>query len=463
MPDSVFPDRAHGRRLRVAVIGSGVSGLSCAWLLSQGHEVTVYEKNERLGGHSNTVVVPTPEGAIPVDTGFIVYNTLTYPNLTALLDHLGVATHGTDMSFGVSIDAGRREYAGSTLPALFAQKRNILRPRFWSMLRDLVRFYRDAPKLLAEPGADALTLGEFLDREGYGEPFLTDHLLPMGAAIWSTAVEDMRAHPATAFIRFCDNHGLLKLTGRPQWRTVVGGSREYVDRISRPFADRVRLGVGAHAVTRLGGSVMVEGTDGSVEVFDHVVLACHGDEALPLLTDPTEEESALLGAFRYQPNTAWLHTDPALMPKRKAVWSSWNYLSHTGRDGKAAVCVTYWMNKLQPLQTRTDLFVTLNPDTPPRDEAVLRRIEYAHPLFDAAAVAAQKQLWSLQGDRNTWYCGAWFGAGFHEDGLQAGLAVAEALGGVRRPWSVPDESGRIVLRPLSEPGAGSGARDEVAA
>lgn len=447
MPDSDFPDRQPARPLRIAVIGTGIAGLSCAWLLSQAHQVTVYEKDDRIGGHTNTVVVPTPERPVPVDTGFIVYNTHTYPNLTALFDHLKVETHGTDMSFGVSVDGGRLEYAGSDSAAsLFAQKRNLIRPRFWSMLRDLVRFYREAPKLLGEPGAEALSLGDYLDREGYGEPFLTDHLLPMGAAIWSTAVDDMRAHPAVAFIRFCDNHGLLKLRDRPQWRTVVGGSREYVARITAPFAERIRIGVGARAITRLGGSVLVEGTDGSVDAFDHVVLAVHGDQALPLLSDPTAAEREVLGAFRYQPNTAYLHTDPALMPRRKAVWSSWNYLSHTGRDGKAAVCVSYWMNRLQPLPTRTDLFVTLNPDTPPRDEAILRCIEYAHPLFDAAAVTAQDRLWSLQGHRNTWFCGAWFGAGFHEDGLQAGLAVAEAIGGVRRPWSVPNESGRIPMR-----------------
>ncbi|WP_404379107.1 NAD(P)/FAD-dependent oxidoreductase [Caenispirillum salinarum] len=445
------------RRLRVAVVGSGIAGLSCAWLLSQRHDVTVYEKDSRPGGHSYTVTVPTPEGTVAVDTGFIVYNDATYPNLRALFDHLGVPTVDSDMSFGISVDHGRLEYAGSTSRAsLFAQRRNILRPRFWSMLRDLVRFYRTAPGLLTEPGAEALTLGEYLDREGYGAPFVDDHLLPMGAAIWSAAVEDMRGHPATEFIRFCDNHGLLKLRDRPVWRTVAGGSREYVSRLAAPLAGGLRLGVGAAEVWRQPeGPCMVVDTDGGAERFDHVVLACHADQALALLRDPSAREAAVLDTFRTQPNQAWLHTDPRLMPRRRKAWASWNYLSHTGRDGRSAVCVTYWMNRLQPLATKTDLFVTLNPDTPPRDEAVLARIAYRHPLFDRRAARARDLLWGLQGRRNTWFCGAWFGAGFHEDGLQAGLAVAEQLGGVRRPWAVENESGRIPLRDRARPFPGA--------
>lgn len=439
---------AVNRRLRIAVIGSGISGLSCAWLLSSAHDVTVYEKEDRPGGHANTLTVPTSDGMIDVDTGFIVYNTVTYPNLTALFDHLKVPTAESDMSFGVSLDEGRLEYAGSASPAsLIAQPFNLIRPRFWSMMRDLLRFYRTAPALLNEPDAETLSLGAYLDREGYGTPFINDHLLPMGAAIWSAAVDDMRAHPAAAFIRFCDNHGLLKLRDRPRWRTVTGGSRSYVTRLAAPLGQGLRCGVGATEVRRIptGGCHVVD-TTGGTDTFDHVVLACHADQALALLRDPSRRESAVLDAFRTQPNMAWLHTDPALMPRRRRAWASWNYLSRSERDGRAAVCVTYWMNRLQPLPTRTNLFVTLNPITPPHPEAVLARIPYRHPLFDRHSTRAQRALWGLQGRRGVWFCGSWFGAGFHEDGLQAGLAVAEQLGGVRRPWTVADPSGRIPLR-----------------
>lgn len=446
-PPSPQPGRAARHRLRVAVVGSGIAGLGCAWLLSRGHDVTVYESDEHLGGHANTVTVPTPEGPVAVDTGFIVFNEPCYPNFTALLRHLQVATVATDMSFGVSLDRGRMEYAGSSrLGTLFAQKRNLLRPRFWRMLRDLVRFYRAAPALLHDPAAESLTLGEVLARGGYGDAFITDHLLPMGSAIWSAAADDMRRHPARAFVRFCDNHGLLRLRDRPVWRTVKGGSREYVARLTAPFADAVLPGRAVRRIHRVEDGVLVTDEEGMTALFDHVVLACHADQALGLLGDAGASERAVLGAFRTQPNEAWLHTDPDLMPRRRNAWASWNYLSEKGRDGRAAVCVTYWMNRLQALPTATDLFVTLNPDRPPQPEAVLRRIRYSHPLFDMDTERAQRLVWQrLQGRRNTWFCGAWMGAGFHEDGLQAGLLVAERLGGVRRPWQVDDENGRLPL------------------
>ncbi|CAO3439412.1 NAD(P)/FAD-dependent oxidoreductase [Azospirillum endophyticum] len=441
-PEPFFP-----APLDIAVVGAGIAGLSAAWLLSKTHRVTLYEKEDRPGGHANTVEA---DGAGPVDTGFIVYNEPCYPNLVALFDHLGVRTRATDMSFSVSLDGGRMEYAGSALAALFAQKRNLLRPRFWRMIADLLRFYREAPGLLANPDAETLTLGEFLDRGGYSDAFVRDHLLPMAAAIWSSPAQAMRGHPAAAFIRFCDNHGLLKIKGRPVWRTVEGGSRSYVERILADMPGALRLNCAVDGIARERGRVLLRDRRGAVRAHDHVVLATHADQALALLEDADGEERRLLGAFGYERNLAILHTDAALMPKRRAVWSSWNYLAErTGDrsdDGCDAACVTYWMNRLQGFLPRErDLFVTLNPVRPPREGSILRSVLYDHPIFGIEALAAQKQLWSLQGRRRTWFAGSYFGAGFHEDGAQAGLAVAEALGGPSRPWTVPDPSGRIHL------------------
>jgi predicted NAD/FAD-binding protein len=426
--------------LNIAVIGTGISGMSAAWLLSQRHDVTVYEQDNRLGGHSHTVDAP---GATPVDTGFIVYNDRNYPNLVALFAHLKVPTKASEMSFAVSVDEGALEYGTTTFGQLFAQKRNVVRPRFWSMLNDLMRFYREAPSF-QETGDEIASLGNYLDRGRYGRAFQDDHLLPMAAAIWSTPAGQVRDYPAAAMIRFCDNHGLLKVSGRPQWRTVDGGSREYVSRLTAAYADRVRIGRGVRRVSRSPEGVAVTDASGETARFDHVVFATHADQALSMLCDPSPDETALLGAFQYTRNETILHCDASLMPKRKAVWSSWNYLARTG-DGANAPCVTYWMNRLQSIPEDNPLFVTLNPVKPPRPDSVIRTELYEHPVFDEAAIRAQRRIWQLQGQRNSWFCGAYFGSGFHEDGLQAGLAVAEALGGVRRPWTVPNESGRIHL------------------
>ena len=436
---NIRQDFAPGSGGRIAVVGAGISGLSAAWLLSQRHDVTLFESDSRLGGHSNTVEV----AGLAVDTGFIVYNEKTYPNLAALFAHIGVETRATEMSFAVSLDGGRLEYSGSGLRGLFAQPGNLLSPRFGSMLKDLLRFYRNAPRDLSSLGLDSLD--SYLDANGYGAAFRDDHLYPMAAAIWSTPAAEVGRYPAAAFVRFCDNHGLLQIADRPAWRTVDGGSRRYVERLRRRFQGRIESGCPVRAILRHADGVTVHMGDGTERPFDHVVVATHADQALALVERPSRAERELLGAFRYSRNEAVLHSDPRLMPRRRAAWAAWNYLAD--RRGDPRLCVTYWMNRLQHLPESQPLFVTLNPIEPPSSDSVAYRTSYEHPLFDTDAIAAQERLWSLQGDGGLWYCGAYFGAGFHEDGLQAGLAVAEALGGVRRPWRVAEESGRIALPP----------------
>ena len=439
LPPSGFVSARPARPLSIAVVGGGISGLAAAWLLAGRHAVTLFEAEPRLGGHSHTV----DAGGVPVDTGFIVYNEHTYPNLTALFAHLGVATRPAEMTFAVSLDRGRLEYSGTDLGGLFAQKRNLASPRFWSMLRDLLRFYREAPGDVDRLGL--ASLDDYLAAFGYGAPFRDDHLYPMAAAVWSTPVADIGRYPAANFIRFCQNHGLLKLANRPVWRTVDGGSRCYVAAMAKGLAGGVVTGDLVQQVRRGEGGVEITTASGECRRFDQVVIATHADQALAMLADPSADERHLLGAFAYQPNEAVLHTDASLMPQRRRVWSSWNYTTRIRGAGEALPSVTYWMNRLQGIDDATPRFLTLNPTHQPRAECVLHRQIYHHPLFDAGAMAVQPRLWSLQGVRNSWFCGAWFGAGFHEDGLQAGLAVAEQLGGVRRPWSVAEESGRIYL------------------
>jgi len=436
--DPRAPLSAPSKGLRVAVIGSGVSGLSAAWLLSKAHEVVVYERDRRLGGHANTVAVATPGGTMGVDAGFIVFNKPNYPNLTALFDHLGVGVEETDMSFAASMDNGRIEYSGQGLSAVFVNPASVVSPSHWMMISDILRFNREAKAAIANGLPDDLTLGGFLAKRGYSVAFTRRYLAPMAAAIWSTPSLDILDYPAASLFRFYANHGLFQVANNPRWNTVTGGSRVYVEKLSAPFAASSRLGCGVARVERIAGGVLVTDEQGCVDRFDHAVIATHADRALALIERPTAREEALLKAFRYQPNHAVVHTDVSAMPKRRRVWASWNYM---GGDGAPAV--TYWMNRLQNLACQRDIFVTLNPAAPIREDAVVARFDYDHPMFNVEAMKAQRDLWSIQGEGRLWFCGAHFGAGFHEDGLQAGLAVAEDLGGVRRPWEVANASGRI--------------------
>lgn len=429
--------RREGGR-RIAVIGSGVSGLSAAWLLSRDHHVVVYDRESRLGGHANTVEVDVDGTRIGVDAGFIVFNKPNYPNLTALFETLGVATEDTDMSFGASLDDGRIEYSGDGLAAIFARKRSVLSPSHWAMLADILRFNREAKAALADALSEDVTLGDFVREKKFSSAFVARFLQPMAAAIWSTPALRILDYPAASLFRFYANHGLLQASNQPRWSTVTGGSRVYVEKISAPWRANARLGVGVASIARVEGGVIVTDESGATDRFDDVVIAAPANRALAMLASPTSREIELLGSFAYQPNRAVVHFDRSLMPRRRAAWASWNYIG-----GEGAPAVTYWMNRLQNFKGARDIFVTLNPARDIPDELTIAEFDYAHPVFDVAACRAQRELWSLQGVGGVWYCGAHFGAGFHEDGIQSGLAVAEDLAGVRRPWVVANESGRI--------------------
>lgn len=428
-------------RKNIAVIGSGIAGLSAAWLLGKSHAVTIIEQDVAAGGHACTV----DTGGAGVDMGFIVYNEIAYPNLTALFSYLGVETCPSQMSFSVSLDGGTYEYSGAGIASLFGQPANIFSPAQWALVTDILRFFRTASTRIEACGHH-VTLGDFLASENYSRSFIDRHLLPMAAAIWSAGPQEMLGYPARAFIRFFANHGLLKFTNRPAWRTVRDGSRNYVARLLADSPVRLSCGKPAKRITRAADGVSVTTADGETRHFDHVVVACHADQALGLLGDADEQEHRLLSPFRSSENRAILHSDPRLMPKRRRLWSAWNYIGLT-RPASAGVSVSYWMNALQPLSSPSDLFVSLNPPVEPRADAVVAEKTFRHPVFSAATLDSQERLWAIQGRRRTWFCGAWFGAGFHEDGLQAGLAVAEQLGGLRRPWRVANESGRIHTGP----------------
>jgi predicted NAD/FAD-binding protein len=418
--------------IKVAVVGSGISGLASAYTLAQsGHSVTLFEANDYFGGHTHTVDVTLDGITHGVDTGFLVFNHKTYPNLVKLFDELDVRTVATDMSFSVKLPlAGRSlEWSGSSLNTVFAQRRNLLDKRFIRMLKDILRFNEQATALLMQTGnaQTDLTLGDYLLRNDYSAEFRDWYLLPMAGCIWSCPVAQMLDFPLATFVRFCHNHGLLQIVGRPQWHTVKGGARQYVDKMLRAIPDK-RLGDPVRAVSRsnAGGTmkIRIESSRGS-ELFDHVVLAGHSDQSLQLLKDIPPAEEKLLGAIKYQPNRAVLHTDASCLPQNKSTWSAWNYQSRGASEPQ--VCVHYLINKLQPLPFKNPVIVSLNPIDEPDPSSVIASYDYAHPVFDKAAIAAQQDLHLIQGRNKTWFAGAWTGYGFHEDGLKSGLAVAQAI------------------------------------
>lgn len=423
--------------MKIAVVGSGIAGLSAAWLLAKTHQVTVFEAADYAGGHSNTVDVSLDGLTAPVDTGFLVHNDRTYPNLIALFKLLKLDTPASDMSFSVKLPHLNLEWAGASLSTLFVQKRNLIRPGFWRMIRDILNFNKRSQTLLQDIRGSGLTLGQLLQREGYSQEFRDWYLLPMGAAIWSSPMDEMADFPAETFIQFCLNHGLLQINDRPQWKTIRGGSREYVKRLVADIGD-VRLNTAVTQVKREQLGVAVTTAQGT-EWFDKVILATHSDQSLAILSDALPAEREVLAAVRYQANTAYLHTDVDLMPSKRSAWSAWNYYTGAEQQGQFPVAVSYWLNLLQPLPFSQDVMVTLNPPTPPRTDKTLKVIEYAHPLLDSAAYEAQKQLPQVQGLDRVYFCGAWTGYGFHEDGIKAGMAVANLLGAYA-PWQLPHEA-----------------------
>ena len=422
-------------RQRVAVIGSGIAGLSAAHHLNNHVDLSLFEAGSYFGGHTHTVDVtlPSPQGTVThgVDTGFLVYNQRTYPGLISLFESLDIRTAASDMSFSVQAhwdDTGKvLEWNGANLNSVFAQRSNLLRPRFWGLLRDIMRFNQLATDLAQSGQADALTqpLQQFLDEHRFGSAFRQGYLLPMLGCIWSCPTTQMLQFPVATMVRFCDNHGLLQVNNRPPWFTVAGGAKHYVQAITDRISDK-RLNTPVLGIARDEQGVQIRTAQG-VERFDQVVLATHADQSLALLERPSIDEQALLGAIRFQANRAVLHTDTRVMPQRRLAWAAWNYQRTQDDSESARVCLHYWLNRLQPLPFKQDVIVSLNPASPIDPPTILGSYDYDHPVFDLPAIAAQNQLPRLQGQQRTWYAGAWMRFGFHEDGYQAGLAAAKSL------------------------------------
>jgi predicted NAD/FAD-binding protein len=411
--------------MKIAIIGTGISGMVTAYLLSDSHDITVFEKNDYIGGHTHTHDVEAQGRTFAVDTGFIVFNEVTYPNFLKLLLRLGVTWKPSRMSFSLRCEQTGLEFSPSSPDTLFAQRRNLLRPSFYRMVLDIFRFRKEALKLL-ESRDDRVTLADYLEREKYSSLFIEKFILPMGAAVWSADPLRFRQFPARNFVEFFHNHGFLQVRNQPQWLVVKGGSRQYVEKLIKPFADRIRLNCPAESVTRHDGYVEVRSKTGGTERFDAVVLALHSDEALALLSDPSEAEKEVLGALPYQENLTVLHTDPSLLPRHRKCWASWNY--HVPRESLGRVALTYDMNILQGLDAPAEFCVTLNRPAEIDPAKVIRRLLYSHPVYTPAGVAAQVRREEISGVRRTYYCGAYWSYGFHEDGVKSALAVCKHFG-----------------------------------
>ncbi len=415
--------------MKIAVIGAGISGMGAAYLLAPHHDVTLFEKNNYIGGHSRTIDVQDQSKPISVDTGFIVFNDWNYPNLFGLFRALNVPYEKSDMSFGASIDNGWLEYASG---GLFAQKSNLIRPAFWGMLYDIIRFNKQARSYTKRD--DDITLGECLDEMDMGKWFRNYYLLAMGAAIWSCPIDTIMQFPAKTFLKFFDNHGLLNLVNRPQWYTVSGGSREYVSRLINALDGKVHKNNGAtKVIPQKDGRALIQTQDDKEYMFDQVILACHADEALSLIDKPSNAEKDILGSFRYQDNRIVTHTDESFMPQNKKCWASWVYLSEGKKDTKPHVSLSYWMNNLQNFETENPVLVTLNPGREPDQDKIIDEHVFTHPIFDRSAINAQPRMRQIQGKRGLWFCGAYQRYGFHEDGLLSAVNVAKAIG-VSIPW-----------------------------
>jgi uncharacterized protein len=415
---------------RLAIIGTGIAGLGCAHFLHRKFSLALYEKNDYAGGHSNTVSVAEKNRSVPIDTGFMVFNEVTYPNLTRLFRELGVAVKPTKMSFSVQHLPARLEFSGSSLNHLFTQRKNLLRPRFWKMIWQINRFNSDALETLSSPQFQNHTLGDYVRAKNYGDDFLNFYLVPMSSAVWSTPPDAMLDFPAVTLLRFFHNHGFLGLHTQHPWLTVCGGAKSYVEKITAPFREKIKLKSGAAKVARKNDCVQVTDLSGATEDFDKVIFASHADETLQLLTDAGAEEKNLLGEFKYQPNLALLHTDASIMPKTKKCWASWNYRVDFGADKKNSPSTIYWMNSLQNVSDRENYFVSINGENSVNPKLVLKRIHYEHPLFTLGAMAAQKKLPAMNAQKNNvWFCGSYFKYGFHEDAFTSALELCRVITG----------------------------------